>query len=95
MAMISKRLSNGEKACLAMVAAGLAAMICAAIYMLAIAMFASRGTVMSTWSLVALTAGFVLSAVGMKLEPRVNAHRIAAEAITKARTSSGGFGKHH
>lgn len=37
--------------------------------MLAIVMFASRDRATSVWSLVALTAGFVLSAVDMKLEP--------------------------
>ncbi|ENA27037.1 hypothetical protein HMPREF1487_09516 [Pseudomonas sp. HPB0071] len=88
MAMISKRLSKGEKVCLAMVAVGLAAMLCGVLYMMAIVMFASSDTAMSVWSLVALTAGFVLSAVGMKLERRVNARRIAVEAITKARGSS-------
>lgn len=85
MAIISKRLSKGEIACLVMVAVGVAAMVCGALYMVAIAMFASRDTPMSVWCLVALIAGFVVSAVGMKLEPRVNARRIAAEAITKAR----------
>jgi len=85
----------GEKACLAMVAVGLAAMLWGALYMLDIVMFASRDTAMSVGSLVALTAGFVLSAVGMKLEPLVNARRIAAEAITKARGSRRGFGKHN
>lgn len=85
MAIISKRLSNGEKACLAVVAIGLFAMLCGALYMLAVVMFASRDAHMSVWSLVPLSGGFVLAAVGMKLEPRVNARRIASEAIAKAR----------
>lgn len=74
-----------EKACLAMVAVGLAAMLCGALYMVAIVMFASRDTPMSGWCLVFLTAGFVLAAVGMKLEPRAKAYRLAAEAIVRAR----------
>lgn len=81
MPIISKRLSKGEKACLAMVAVGLAAMLCAALYMLAIIVFYSSDTPMSVWCLVSLTAGFGLAAVGMKIEPSVNARRIAAEAI--------------
>jgi hypothetical protein len=85
MAIISKRLSKGEKACLAMVAVGLVAMLCGALYMLAVVMFATRDTPMSVWCLVSLTAGFGFAAVGMNLEPRVNANRIAAEAIAKAR----------
>lgn len=55
------------------------------LYMVAVVMFASRDTPMSVWSVVSLTAGVFLAAVGMKLEPRVNARRIAAEAIAKAR----------
>lgn len=85
MVIISKRLSKGEKLCLAMVAVGLATMLCVAIYMVAIVMFASRDTPMSVWCLEALTAGFVLSAVGMRMEPHVNSLRIDAEAMSKDR----------
>jgi hypothetical protein len=85
MTIISKRLSKGEKACLAVAAVGLVLLLGGALYMVAIGMFASHDTPMPVWCLVSGTAGFVLTAVGMKLHPRAYSRRIASEAISRAR----------
>lgn len=84
MAIFSKRLSKGEKACLAVAAVGLVLLLAGALYMVAFCMFASYYTPMPVWCLVSATAGFVLTAVGMKLQPRAYSRRIAREAIGRA-----------
>lgn len=80
--MNQKRLSKGQKACFALALLGLIGIVCAALYMGYVILFAPIGTPMSVWGLVSLLSGCVLTALGGKLMAFANSRCVAAEAIT-------------
>lgn len=77
-----KRLSKGQKAYFALAILGLIGIVCAALYMAYVILFAPIGTPMSVWGLVSLLSGCVLTAVGGQLMAFSNSRCLAAEAIT-------------
>lgn len=80
--MNQKRLSKGQKACFALALLGLIGMVCGALYMGYVILFAPIGTPMSVWGLVSSLSGCVLTALGGKLMAFANSRCVAAEAIT-------------